>query len=95
MHNHNNNIATLQLHPYTAPGPWEAFVSITWNYKEYNITTRKRNDRLKRRYRQLQIEQENTAICASVHPHSSQRPSNIAWALSTLSPITYILFACT
>jgi len=63
------SIATLQLHPYTAPGhpvaapgSWEAFVSITWNYKDYNITTRKRNDRLKRRYRQLQIEQENTAI---------------------------------
>ena len=48
------DIAKLEISPSADEG-FEAFVRVHWNYKDFNITSRKRNDRLKRRFNQLKI----------------------------------------
>lgn len=52
-----NDIAHLEISE-SADKKFEALVRIRWNYKDFNITRRKRNDRLKRRFKQLDIDKD-------------------------------------
>jgi len=54
-----NDIARLEISE-SADENFEAFVRIHWNYKDFNITARKRNDRIKRRFKQLNIDKDTT-----------------------------------
>ena len=59
------DIARLEISE-SAEENFEAYVLIHWNYKDFNITARKRNDRIKRRLKQLDIDKDTTL---SVHDH--------------------------
>lgn len=64
----NTEIATVEIHP-SKEDPFSAYVKVCWNFREFNITSRKRNDRIKRRFKQLQINKETVLL---QHDHMSE-----------------------
>ena len=52
-----SDIAQLEISE-SSDKNFEALVRIRWNYKDFNITSRKRNDRIKRRFKQLDIDKD-------------------------------------